>query len=235
MSLKPVENYRLHASDGVLPLRTAADDLQPVRSRLRTRAERTTPLEYWRGERPVFERPMWDEVAAPTVLVREWKRIPKEEPMPFSIKHSRGRSASRAPGRTGSVKPPSKGGRGMARIDEDAENDEEDVTGWDDNTEKGALTVDHATGVTGMRSMYICVEGCGDECGLMRFATRSDVACPYNKYDFKEVLNSGGLFKYHKVFTEHPFFAAGCIELDPNGKKSPKPSKDNTYVSYGES
>ncbi len=40
----------------------------------------------------------------------------------------------------------------MARIHEDDEEDVEDVTGWDDNTEKSALTVDHATGVTGMRS-----------------------------------------------------------------------------------
>lgn len=126
----------------------AADTLQVIpynndrKRRLRTADERTTPLEYWRGERPQYTRRIHDgdeTIDAGTAVVEAWVRVPKEEPVHLGARARKARAKSK-----------SRDVRVPKTIDEEGE-DPYDVTGWDQTTEQSGLVLNFADNATVLR------------------------------------------------------------------------------------
>jgi hypothetical protein len=55
------------------------------------------------------------------------------------------------------------------------------------------------------------------------------IACTKKMVKVKDIENA--TFTYQKIFGEDEFFAAGVLNIQVNGEKAPKNSRDNVYVS----
>lgn len=217
---------------------SAADEA--TSKRLRTARERTTPLQWWKGERPILSRVDKNGTTQPVNIVQAWLRLPDDDPISFAA--TRSRKVTRGRGRSSSVKASKENG---VERDWEERREGEDVRGWDDKTEPSGITANYSDGTDHMRSKSSVPKKKKKRRrgGIMLTTpntTRSDthprsfyhtgVACTENN------LAPTGLdtasFKYQKVFGEDEFFAAGVLYVEVGGCKTPKNSKDNAYVSY---
>ena len=141
------------------------------------------PLEYWRNERVVYQRRQ-SGLGIKTVV-----KIPKQPSSSLSQKRRPNRQESKARQDSPSVK-----------------TEQDDYTGWDDDTDQDGLTWDYVNSEEVRR----------------RVAFTAAMIAP-------RAINNQP-YKFQKVFTDGDFMAGGILEIPVNAKKPLKPARDNTYV-----
>ncbi|WVF65985.1 hypothetical protein IAT40_000723 [Kwoniella sp. CBS 6097] len=162
----------------------------------RSKRQHFKPLEWWRNERFEYMR------GPQLPVIKEVVTYPAEPPTPFAEKHKRSRTRT---GRSASAVPNGKRRRDSLN-DEDNGSAEEDVEGWDANTESLGLVQDYPSANEVHRR----------------------VACAKAMLEPRPV--SKGAYQYQKVFGEGQFMAAGVVYIPVGSSKATKPSKDNAYV-----